>query len=258
MKYGIIDLSVVPGRSEASDASEMVTQLLFGDIFTIIEETEKFIKIKVHYDNYECWICVKQYLPLGASEFTQISNSPYFCTTDLVQVINYKNHLLPIVQGSSLPHFKEGEFKIDGQQVNFDGSHSIPTKIGAKEKIVEDALMYLNAPYLWGGKSPFGIDCSGFSQIVYKINNIVIPRDAYQQAELGDGYSFVEEAEPGDLAFFDNEEGRITHVGILVSKNKIIHASGKVRIDTLDHQGIYNRETNSYSHKLRIIKNMIP
>lgn len=258
MKYGIIELSVVPGRAEASDASEMVTQLLFGDIFTIIDQTEKFIKVKVHYDNYECWICKKQYLPLGASEFTQISNSPYFCTTDLVQVINYKNNLLPIVQGSSLPHFKDGQFKIGEQQVSYKGNYSIPTKIGSKDKIVEDALMYLNAPYLWGGKSPFGIDCSGFSQIVYKINNIVIPRDAYQQAELGEGYSFVEEAEPGDLAFFDNEEGRITHVGILVGKNKIVHASGKVRIDTLDHQGIYNRETNSYSHKLRIIKNMIP
>lgn len=257
MKYGIIELSVVPGRAEASDKSEMVTQLLFGDVFTIIGEAEKFIKVKVHYDNYECWICRKQYLSIGESEFSQISNSPYHCTTDLVQVIEYKNNLLPIVQGSSLPHFKNDQFKIGNEVVNFNGNVSVPAKIGSKDKIVEDALMYLNAPYLWGGKSPFGIDCSGFTQIVYKINNIVIPRDAYQQAELGDSYSFVEEAEPGDLAFFDNEEGRITHVGILVSKNKIIHASGKVRIDTLDHQGIYNRETNSYTHKLRIIKNLI-
>lgn len=257
MKYGIIELSVVPGRAEASDASEMVTQLLFGDVFSIINEVEKFIKIRVHYDHYECWICKKQYLPIGKSEFTQISNSPYQCTTDLVQVISYQNNLLPIVQGSSLPHFKNGTFKVRNEVVNYDGGVTIPAKIGTKDKIVEDALMYINAPYLWGGKSPFGIDCSGFTQIVYKINNIVIPRDAYQQAELGSGYSFVEESEAGDLAFFDNEEGRITHVGILIGKNKIIHASGKVRIDTLDHHGIYNRETNSYSHKLRIIKSLV-
>ena len=245
MNYGIVELSVVPGREEASDTSEMVTQLLFGDIFSIIEEAENFVKIKIHYDQYECWICKKQYIPINKTEFTQISNSPYYCTTDLVQVISYKTNFLPIVQGSSLPHFKDGKFTIGKEEIKYNGNITVPAKIGTKSKIVEDALMYLNAPYLWGGKSPFGIDCSGLSQIVYKINNIIIPRDANQQAEFG------------DLAFFDNEEGRINHVGILVGKNKIVHASGKVRIDTLDHHGIYNHETNNYSHKLRIIKNMV-
>ena len=211
----------------------------------------------MHYDNYECWICKKQYLSISSSEYTQITNSPYHCTTDLVQVIKYKQNLLPILRGSSLPHYKNGVLKLGSEPIKFNGNITIPTQIGTKDKIVEDALMFLNAPYLWGGKSPFGIDCSGLSQLVYKINNIVIPRDAYQQATLGKSYSFVEEAEPGDLAFFDNNEGRITHVGILVGKGKIIHASGKVRIDALDHNGIYNPETNSYSHKLRIIKNLV-
>jgi len=257
MKYGIIDLSVVPGRADSSDVSEMTTQLLFGDVFSVLEEAKSFIKVRVHYDNYECWICKKQYLPISSSEYTQITNSPYHCTTDLVQVITYKQNLLPILRGSSLPHYKNGVLKLGSETIKFNGNITIPTQIGTKDKIVEDALMFLNAPYLWGGKSPFGIDCSGFSQLVYKINNIVIPRDAYQQATLGKSYSFVEEAEPGDLAFFDNNEGRITHVGILVGKGKIIHASGKVRIDALDHNGIYNPETNSYSHKLRIIKNLV-
>ena len=257
MKYGIIDLSVVPGRADFSDVSEMTTQLLFGDVFSVLEEAKSFTKVRVHYDNYECWICKKQYLSISSSEYTQITNSPYHCTTDLVQVIKYKQNLLPILRGSSLPHYKNGVLKLGSETIKFNGNITIPTQIGTKDKIVEDALMFLNAPYLWGGKSPFGIDCSGFSQLVYKINNIVIPRDAYQQATLGKSYSFVEEAEPGDLAFFDNNEGRITHVGILVGKGKIIHASGKVRIDALDHNGIYNPETNSYSHKLRIIKNLV-
>ncbi len=257
MKYGIIELSVVPGRAEPSDKSEMVTQLLFGDIFSIIEESGKFIHINIEFDNYECWICKKQYLPIDKNEFLEISKSPYHCVTDLVHLVSYKKKIFPIVQGSCLSNYRDGEFTLNNKKVVFDGNVSIPDKIGSKDKIVEDALMYLNAPYLWGGKSPFGIDCSGLTQIVYKINNIVIPRDAYQQAKLGEGYSFLEEAEAGDIAFFDNEEGRINHVGILVGKNKIIHASGKVRIDTLDHQGIFNNETNSYSHKLRIIKNLI-
>tara|TARA_Y100000589_G_scaffold328173_1_gene371688 strand:- start:574 stop:1347 length:774 start_codon:yes stop_codon:yes gene_type:complete len=255
MKYGITELSLVPGRAEASDKSEMVTQLLFGDTFSIIESTNKFIKIKLQYDNYECWICKKQCLAIEKEEFLKISNSPYHCTTDLVQAISYKNNVLPIVMGSSLPNYEEKTFSISDHQVIYNGNISTPNRIGTKDKIVEDALMYLNAPYLWGGRSPFGIDCSGFTQVVYKINNIVIPRDANKQAKLGVGYSFIEEAEAGDVAFFDNEEGKINHVGILIDKNRIIHSSGKVRIDTLDHQGIFNKETNSYSHKLRIVKN---
>ena len=174
-----------------------------------------------------------------------------------MQVISYKNNFLPILQGSSLPNYNDQKFIIKNYKLNIQGNVSSPNKIGTKNQIVEDALMYLNAPYLWGGRSPFGIDCSGFTQVVYKINNIIIPRDAYQQAELGQGYSFIEEAEAGDIAFFDNDEGKINHVGILIGRNKIIHASGKVRIDTLDHQGIFNKETNSYSHKLRIIKNIL-
>ena len=117
--------------------------------------------------------------------------------------------------------------------------------------------MYINSPYLWGGRSPFGIDCSGFVQLVYRMNGIQLPRDASDQAKIGQTLSFIEEAEEGDLAFFDNNEGDIIHVGIMLEDNRIIHASGKVRIDKIDHQGIYNVDTKQYSHRLRIIKAII-
>jgi cell wall-associated NlpC family hydrolase len=117
--------------------------------------------------------------------------------------------------------------------------------------------MYLNAPYLWGGKTPFGIDCSGFTQMVYKLNGYNIYRDASQQATQGEALSFIEESEPGDLAFFDNNEGSITHVGIIMKDNYIIHAHGCVRIDRLDHTGIFNNEMNTHTHKLRVIKRII-
>ena len=257
MKYGIIDLSVVPGRADSSDKSEMTTQLLFGDVFSVLEEAKSFIKVRVHYDNYECWICKKQYLSISSSEYTQIANSPYHCTTDLVQVITYKQNLLPIVQGSSLPHYKNGAFKLGNETIKFDKNITIPTQIGTKEKIVEDALMYLNAPYLWGGRTPFGIDCSGFSQIIYRLNGIDIPRDAGPQSEVGTSLSFVEESESGDLAFFDNTEGKIVHVGIVLENNHIIHASGKIRVDRIDQQGIFNTELGIHTHKLRLIKSII-
>ena len=135
------------------------------------------------------------------------------------------------------------------EQPNWDGS---------ADAIHRCARQFLNAPYLWGGRTILGIDCSGFTQLVMLLNGRSIPRDAYQQAELGDTVAFVEEAQTGDLAFFDNAEGRITHVGIVLREAEhhvsIIHASGKVRIDALDHQGIFNAERSAYSHKLRIIK----
>ena len=127
----------------------------------------------------------------------------------------------------------------------------------SKENIVKTSLLLLNSPYLWGGRTPFGIDCSGLSQIVYKVNGYKIDRDAKDQALLGTPLSFIEESEPGDLAFFDNKEGDIIHVGIIMKNNYIIHAHGKVRIDRLDQTGIYNVDTNKHSHKLRVIKKII-
>ena len=126
-----------------------------------------------------------------------------------------------------------------------------------KSNIVNTALLYLNTPYLWGGKTPFGIDCSGFTQMVYKLNGFNILRDASQQASQGEVLSFIEESSPGDLAFFDNNEGEITHVGIIMEDHRIIHAHGKVRIDLLDQSGIYNLDTKTHSHKLRVIKKIV-
>ncbi len=126
-----------------------------------------------------------------------------------------------------------------------------------KAKLLEIASLYLNAPYLWGGKTPMGIDCSGLTQMIYRINGHQIPRDASQQALLGSTLSFIDESEPGDLAFFDNEEGAIIHVGLLLENNYILHAHGKVRIDRIDQTGIYNIDTQQHSHKLRIIKKII-
>jgi len=129
--------------------------------------------------------------------------------------------------------------------------------VDEKDKVIDNAMMYLNSPYLWGGRTPFGIDCSGFSQMVYRLNGVDLPRDAHEQAEVGTTLSFVEESESGDLAFFDNNEGKIIHVGIILDSNSIIHASGKVRVDKIDQQGIFNQNSGIHTHKLRLIKKII-
>ena len=165
--------------------------------------------------------------------------------------------IIPVLLGSSLPFYAESHFKIGKEVYAFEGQAQIKAEKKNIELLVQNAMMYINTPYLWGGRHPFGIDCSGLVQICYKMIGINLPRDAYQQALKGHALSFIEESQAGDLAFFDNEDGRIIHVGILLEDNYIIHASGKVRIDRIDHQGIYNNDHRDYSHRLRIIKRII-
>jgi len=249
MKYGICNLSIVPLRAEAADSSELVTQVLYGDVFKVLESRKKWSRIRLAFDSYEAWIDNKQFLFIEEENYKDISRQTPIVCEDLVDMVSTKdNQMLSIVMGSSL----------NGLAIlnhDFEGS-SVEAKF-AKDNLINTALLYLNTPYLWGGKTPFGIDCSGFTQMVYKLNGYRLKRDASQQVEQGEALSFIEESEPGDLAFFDNAEGDITHVGIIMKDNYIIHAHGKVRIDRLDHTGIFNIQTSLHTHKLRVIKRII-
>jgi hypothetical protein len=252
--FGICNLAIVPVRSEPSDRSEIVTQLLFGEHIEILERQNQWARIKIQYDDYEGWVDSKQYQVISEANFHQLSNEAIILNADLIDYITSPdNLLLPIPLGASLSFLNNSEINIS----NFDFEGTKTSGIKPTSALLNTAFMYLNAPYLWGGKTPFGIDCSGFTQMVYKLNGYKIHRDASQQALEGESLSFIEESEAGDLAFFDNEEGNIIHVGIIMDNNYIIHASGKVRIDRLDHLGIYNPELNKHTHKLRVIKKII-
>lgn len=250
MQYGICPLSIVPVRSIADNTSEITTQLLYGDFFKVLEERKKWSKIRIAFDGHEGWIHNNQYTLIGETDYDDCVNSNKIkCTSDLVSFIETKNSaLMPIVLGSSL-------LQTDLLEHHYDGGYIDDKK--EKTNIVDIALLYLNAPYLQGGKTPFGIDCSGLTQMVYKINGHKLLRNADQQATQGEALSFIEESEAGDLAFFDNKEGVIDHVGIIMKNNYIIHSHGKVRIDRLDHTGIYNNEVRNYTHKLRVIKKIL-
>lgn len=259
MHHGICLLSVIPCRNEPSSTSEMVTQLLFGETYSVLEQNEEWLKISTTFDQYNCWISKKQHNKLSEQSFTQLKKQPPLYSAELVQVINDKisQTSFPITIGAALPFLKDQRLQFDDYDFGFEAlATAVQEKRSAKE-IISTAFLFLNAPYLWGGKSPFGIDCSGFTQLVYKLNAYVLPRDASQQVEKGSPLSFVEEAEAGDLAFFDNEEGKIVHVGILLDNQQIIHASGCVRIDRFDHYGIFNSDTKKYSHTLRVIKRLL-
>jgi hypothetical protein len=249
MKYGICNLSMVPLRAEAADSSELVTQVLYGELFKVLESRKKWSRIRLAFDGYEAWIDNKQFLFIEEDNYKHLSKQTPVVSEDLVDMVTTKDkQILSIVLGSSLNglDFLNHDFEGSSVQENF-----------AKDNLIDTAILYLNTPYLWGGKTPFGIDCSGLTQMVYKINGYPLKRDANQQVEQGEALSFIEESEPGDLAFFDNPEGDITHVGIIMKDNYIIHAHGKVRIDRLDHTGIFNIQTNLHTHKLRVIKRII-
>jgi len=261
MRYGISNLSIIPVRSEPREKSEMSTQILFGEHYTILDENLKWCLIKLAFDGCEGWIDRKMVIEIDEVEFLQLEVIPRIVTTDVFNIVQpadgYNNFL--IVAGSSLPHFDRDArtFKVANVLYNIQGNSIAPEGRSRRDIIIENALKYFNSPYLWGGRSPFGVDSSGFSQVLYKMAGMTIPRDAIQQAMLGNNLTFVEEALPGDLAFFDNEDGAIIHVGIIWEKNKIIHSSGKVRIDNVDHFGIYNIDTGRYTHQMRLMRQLI-
>jgi hypothetical protein len=254
--YGICNLSVVALRADESDKSEMINQVLFGEHFTVLENNQNWSKIKLAFDGFEGWIDNKQFQIISEEFYYQINEEQETYSREIVDVIsNTKNEILTIPVGASLPYFNGKNFSINTVNYFFEGD-TISGEQG-KNSIKQFAFLFLNTPFLWGGKSPFGIDCSGFTQLVYKLCGYQLLRNASEQASQGEVLSFIEESEPGDLAFFDNEEGEIIHVGIILNNYNIIHAHGKVRIDTLDHSGIFNADLQKHTHKLRVIKKLV-
>lgn len=250
MEYGICDLAIVPLRAEPSDRSEQVSQLLFGEAFEITEWKEKWVKIVTATDKYTGWI--------DKLQFTMLDHTAYKSLLQTSATLTYRpvtrarkildNSIVYLPAGSSLAFF-DGTISYASNQ-----KFEVIDETGETDDITNIAKSYLNAPYLWGGRTHFGIDCSGFTQVVFKLININLRRDASLQAQDGTLVDGLTKVNLGDLAFFGSEEDRITHVGIILNSGQIIHASGKVKIDTIDEEGIYSEELKRHTHKLRLIK----
>ena len=240
-------VSVAPIRKEASDASEMVSQLLFGEPIEVIEHGQPWIKIRTVLDGYEGYMDIKQVFPLTDKEFRRWMDSFSYQKETLIQLSTSFGSIFTS-KGSFIG--EESPFQIG--DVTF---HRENNSLDLKKSVWEDATEFLNAPYLWGGKSIWGVDCSGFVQAVFRIHGYNLPRDAYEQAEIGTDIAF-EDCQENDLAYFANAAGKIIHVGIIGKQNQIIHASGRIRIDELKEQGIWNEEYEKFSHTLTQIKRL--
>lgn len=253
--FGICHLSVVPVRAEPSDKSEIQTQLLFGDHFEVKESAEKWVLINTAYEGYQGWIDPKQFMSISSEVFLKLQDVKYISGLLVSQPLTLANsEVINLAPGSTLPLFDGEYLHLGDQKIQFRGTVVKPDSSLFSQDIEKASRFYLHTPYLWGGKTPFGIDCSGLTQMVFKQFGIKIKRDTWQQAEQGNVVNSLSETKKGDLAFFDNAEGKIIHVGILLSQNEIIHASGRVKIDRIDNKGIYSEELGKYTHQLRIIK----
>ncbi len=256
MSYGICNLNSIALRATPDDVAEMVSQVLFGESFEIIDTKNNWLHITLAFDGYKGWIDAKQQIAISKETFDALQKEEQVLVADMVNFVSFNDtDLLTLSLGAVLPFFKSPHFILNATSYLYEGS--VLKGKQKKEALLNNAYLYLNAPYLWGGRTPFGLDCSGFTQMVYKLSGYSLLRDASQQATQGETLSFIEECEPGDLAFFDNDEGNIIHVGIILANHHIIHAHGKVRIDKLDQSGIYNVDTKRHTHKLRVIKKII-
>lgn len=259
MKLATTIQNIIPQKALPNHQSEMVNQILFGEVFEILKSEDIWHYVRLLHDNYCGWVHSKQVLILNNFNIHKHVNAYYktICA-DLICPVNDKTNNLSffILLGSNLINFSNNLVHINENKYNFGGISydSNQILIDKTSGIIDLAQKFLNTPYLWGGRTLFGIDCSGFTQLIYRMNGIWIDRDAKQQAFQGTLVKNFNESRKGDLAFFGADTDHITHVGILMNKQQIIHSSGIVRIDQIDDKGIYYENTNEYTHKLLMIK----
>ena len=242
----------------------MLTQLLFGEVVEVIslspriaQLTKGWLQIRCPWDNCAGWVERSQLQLLG-EDFNHEPEQVFPMSFELLQAAMTDTYSIPITLGATLPHYDGIQFRIDRNRFTFSGQVIDPQQIApSADLLIRMARKYLYAPFLWGGRSPFGIDSGGLVQMCYRALNFSMHRFAREQAEQGRLIDFIQQAQPGDLAFFDNNSGNIIHVDIILADSMILHASGKVKVDYLDHFGIFDANEQKYTHKLRIVKRLL-
>jgi gamma-D-glutamyl-L-lysine dipeptidyl-peptidase len=256
--YGVCRLAVISIRKEHNDFSEQISQLLFGDHYEVLNHSKdkRWLYIRIAFDQCEGWLDAKQHHSISKEYFEQINLTDFKITTEITSWILYKKNPLSIVMGSIVPISASELFKME-EQFAFNGESKSLGQRRDFDFLKSIALRYLHSPYQWGGKSPFGIDASGLVQMIFKIAGYNLHREANKQLHQGKPVQDIGEARPGDIAFFQDNEGKLIHTGILLDDDKIIHSSGRVRVDHLMEEGILNIETKVFTHTLQSLRRIL-
>ncbi len=254
MNYSICTVPAAPVRKEPSHRTEMTNQLLFGETMQVLEQKDEWFRVKSLYDEYEGWLT--WHLVTELDETVAKAGIDYIAS-DLINPVTLPGQLINAPMGSALVGFDEETRLLWDESYKYHGTYRDVRKPFNLDLLDRTMHAWINAPYLWGGKTFMGVDCSGFVQTVFKVLGIKLKRDAYQQAEQGRAVESLSDTKTGDVAFFQNESGRVTHVGIVLFPGEIIHASGKVRIDKLDEQGIENKENGKRTHQLHSVRRFL-
>lgn len=258
MKYGIALTPAIPMRATADEEAEMTNQLLFGDTFRILEEKPRWFLVENLFDGDRGWIDWKMATIVDEDYVRSLDNEPVFVISQPVGDIRRKGDKRPIrvAMGSVLPGYdpQNGSFTIAGNTFQIAPRFVRRIEPSHIRALLRTAELYLNTSYLWGGRNIYGADCSGFVQVVYRMHGVNLPRNARQQIEHGQPVDNFADARPGDLAFFGKPDGRITHVGIVMTPDSILHCSGDVHIDKLSAEGIWSDRLNCLTHTAPILR----
>ncbi|MBR3566633.1 MAG: C40 family peptidase [Paludibacteraceae bacterium] len=252
--------SILPVREEPRESAEMGTQLLFGEMVEVLDEKPRWALVKADADSYEGWVDSKMIIKLSTEEAQQVeaaySGVPKMIKLPVAFALSLGDmKTIPLAAGTRLPNYKSGQFELLGAHFQIDENAVSEPIVFNEQNFLDTSRFFLNCPYLWGGKNMFGYDCSGFTQVLFSLFGKQLPRQASQQAQVGEAVDFLVEAKIGDLAFFDHGDGgNIIHVGILLDDKRILHCSGRVKIEQIDPNGIISTETKQYTHNLRTIR----
>jgi len=253
MRFGVCLLSCVPLRKSPEFWGELASELLFGEHFEVIDTQGVFAKVRMAYDSYEGWIDLRQTVSIGLDEFQDLNDTVPAVAIDAMTSTQIDDHEIMVLRGSSLPFYADGESSVAGRRFSILGNVRQPDSQIASEELTIFALSYLNSPYRWGGRTPFGIDCASFVQIVFKAFGVTLSRETDHQQEEGEAVGSIRDARIGDLAFFRSVSKDLPHVGMILGE-EIIHACGTVRIDAIDKTGIFDRKTKKYTYRLTGIR----